>query len=100
MKNLPKGVFTFLDVSTGHITRKDDLIVKTVEFPLGVYEYDCGYFIHTGCGILEDEEEELREAEMSEAFIKVWKHARELECWFVRFDSDGTEFKEFETFTW
>ena len=99
MKNLPKGVFTFLDVSTGHITRKDDLIIKTVEFPLGVYEYDCGYFIHTGV-ITEETEQELREAEMSEAFIKVWKRAVELDCWFLRLDADGTEFEEFETFEW
>jgi len=99
MKNLPRGVFTFLDVSTLHITERDNELLQDNDFPMSVYEYECGYFIHAA-GSFEDAVENLRNFGMSEAFITIWKHARDLDCWFLRLDADGTEFEEFETFEW
>ena len=99
MKNLPRGVFTFLDVSTLHITERDnELLKQTYEFPLSIYEYECGYFVHAAGA--EDATQSLYNFGMSEAFIKLWEHACRLDCWYLRLDADGTEFEEFETFEW
>ena len=101
MKNLPRGVYTFFDASTGHITQKDDELIKNCEFPLSAYEYECGYFIFSGVTSTDEAEvDRLREFGMSEAFIRIWKRAAELDCWYLRLDCDGIFHDDFETFDW
>lgn len=96
---LPEGVFTFFDVSTMHVTERDCALIQRCGFPLVVYGYDHGYFVH--CGTNEaDDEKNLRDAGMSEGFINVWKKGVANGCWFIRLDADGSSYQEFERFDW
>ncbi len=82
-----------------HVTENDCELIKSCGFPLVVYDYDDGYFVH--CGIDEtDDEKNLRDIGMSEGFINVWKKGVEYGCWFIRLDADGLSYQELKRFNW
>jgi len=92
--------FTFkvLDVSTGHVTRDDSVMLDTNSDigPAPVYwmqEY--GWMVYVG-----EIEENWPAEDWSPAFVKIMKVAQELGCDYVRIDRDGREYPEFERFDW
>jgi hypothetical protein len=96
--NRPKGVYQYLDVYIGHITKRDDGLLNCEDFPCTVYPYEDGYFVFVDL-FLEDENE-FRDFGMSPNFIALLQRATDLGCWWLRLDSAGTEFEEFEMFDW
>ncbi len=97
----------FLEIGTGHITEKDNDSLAT-EFPdyhtdgLICRPYEYGYWIW-----VPDEEEEftqfienLRDAEYSEALVKIFEKARRLDCDYIVIDQSGPYHDDLEEFEW
>jgi hypothetical protein len=91
-------IFNVLDISTGHMKLEDAERLET-EAREGcgpVYElHEYGFLVYVG-----EIYENWPPEEMSKAFTKVLKTAKELGCEYVRFDRDGREYPELESFEW
>ena len=97
------AIYTYLDASTGHITKKDNDLLQlasTSENIPGcyVYPYDCGYFIAVYPDV--PTEEEKNESGLSENFFMVVNHARKNGCLLLRLDVDGNELEGFDLIDW
>lgn len=100
-------ITTNFDCSTGHITKKDDELIKKSrkdpEHPLIVYFYKEGYFIfcyyedHTD---MKEKIEELEKYGFSKEFIHIFSVSRNLFCKYLQLDCDGTTYEELPTFNW
>ena len=95
---------TNLDVSTGHLTEKDnDLLTEAGEGesgnPIVAYIYEYGYFVF----VPEKDEGLNQHAETygySKTFTKTMTRARELKCKYIQFDSVGVQYDDLEVFDW
>jgi hypothetical protein len=104
------NVRTFLDLSTGHITKEDDAVLKRLatsdsapECPLYVYEEEQGYIVLThGC----DEDwqytgrQKMIEAGLSLAFVELATYVRLRGYTGIWFDADADTCDFFPTFSW
>lgn len=95
---------TSLDISTAHITRQDDKLLRAAckgkdTNPVSAYKYQYGYFVH-----VPDKDEGLNKAcikeEYSKEFTLLLIQARELGCKYIQFDCDGTIYEDTPTFNW
>lgn len=112
-------IYKYLDVSTGHLTRKDvkllekhfdrDIFKKnreavTPEDGLIVFPYDTGFFVYVNYSDKEEHKikcDSLREDGLySEDFINILELTCKYNCWFVRFDSAAEEYEELPSHEW
>lgn len=90
-----------LDMSTGHITKKDDDLLgnKDFENPLSLYRFDYGYFVFC-MGAESGWAGVLLNYGYSQALVDILALGKSLDCKFVKLDCDGMEYKELPTFEW
>jgi hypothetical protein len=123
-RGIPFEVGRFADVTTGHMTRQDCLLLEggaksvflrstvqtarsmpdsmTYSGPI-VYAYAEGFFVHVS-----NEKEYLEEGltfasngiGFSDQFKRIMREAHRQKLWFVRFDADGADYDRLETFAW
>ena len=100
-------IFKYADVSTKHITAKDndilDRLKRSDNFPMTVANYEYGYFI--ALPELETfrkygEKDRLIEHGMSEAFCHLIEMAIKKKCTILRLDRDGWDCKGLKEFEW
>jgi hypothetical protein len=108
------GVHPLLDVSTAHITRRDDEILRgwwaALEpvhapraAPYRTIAHAYGYFVHVRLDGPEDRAEyeaEAREAGISEAFMALQAYARSHGCWWINLDRDADTIEALPTHDW
>lgn len=112
-KPLAEGVHTFLDASTGHITSKDNDILRwwakrelADSFNAAPYRtigHTYGYFVHVpqGEAIERRQTERVARAEgLSDAFFALQQYAREHGCWWINLDRDADLIEGLPSFTW
>jgi hypothetical protein len=91
-------ILNMLDVSTSHMTLKDNeqLEAEASNGLAPVYKlHDCGFLVYGG-----EIDHNWPPGEMSPAFRKVLEVAQRMGCEYVRFDSEGRCYSELETFEW
>ena len=91
----------FLDCSTGHVTERDMGLLAKDDCQLVTYQFEYGTWVH----VLQDKPygftpKTLKALGFSDGFIKVYLAAREADCWFIKLDSDGETYEQFEHFDW
>lgn len=97
-------LYSYLDISTAHITKEDGELLqkhgkdtldqrKALTGPI-VYDYGYGSFVSVGAEGCD------RYNDYSQAFRDIMEFARSRGCFFVRFDGDGAEYEELPTFEW
>jgi hypothetical protein len=113
-KKLRLKLYSYAEASTAHVTADDDrqLAVDAVEgdertgtvFPpyeprLIVFQYDAGYFVHTG--VAEDKENmDLLSARYSPGLLRLLTAAYEQGAIFLRLDRDGDLYGGLERHEW
>lgn len=91
-------VFRVLDCSTGHITAKDNKLLREDRSPIIVaHDYEFGYFVYVPEDI--DEEGILAEG-FSPSFVKLMKEAKTGRFDYIMLDRDGIQYDELEIFDW
>lgn len=100
---LPVG--KFIDVSTGHITEKDDELLDIdceAKLPAAiVFRKDYhGYFVHVPHGDVEEFEQGLRRTGYSEEFIRLIQLARSEGASLLCLDADGSSSDKLPSFDW
>ena len=99
-------VFKVFDASTGHITKKDDELLKDNSnfHPLIVYPYECGYFVYVFYPEPEDLQrhlESMKEYGFSQEFINLFEIATKSGSKFLCLDCDGPVYTDLTSiFTW
>jgi hypothetical protein len=95
------------DVSTGHITAQDNVLlkkaVKDPEAPVIVYEYKEGYFVYVpieGNEFDETEGPAMEKYGLSKTFINLLRETARLKCKYLQLDADGMEYENLPTFEW
>ena len=89
--------------STTHITKEDDYKLSTLtdsELMIDKHEYGYRVYISNVPHELESIIYAIREEGMSEAFINLYKLAHSMGVQWIKFDCDGTIYKELPTFSW
>ncbi len=104
------GIRNFLDSSTSHITKKDSLILDEIATkpPSSetstprVIKHEYGWFIHVDMDHEQfvDDVTALIDRGVSMAFIKIYKHAWNQDCWWINFDRDGEAVTGHRRFNW
>ena len=91
-------ITTVLDISTGHISPNDGVLLdnskKDINSPIIVYDYPEGYFVYVPQIAVEEELEGFMTYGMSEEFCKIIKLASDKGCKYVQFDCDGIEYED------
>lgn len=114
MGRRPAGVHSFLDASTGHLTRDDDRMLARWASadgkegaPLPPYRtigHAYGYFVHVRLdgddGREEAEQAARSEHGASEAFFALQAHARRNGCWWINLDRDADSLPGLPTHGW
>lgn len=96
------GIYRYLDISTGHITKNDAEALKEQCGIRGAYligTYDEGWVL----SLSETDDYEGDETFVdcySPEFYQVLDYAKLQGCCLLRFDADGMEFPDFPTFEW
>lgn len=99
-------IFKVFDASTGHITKKDDELLKGFDddpmHPCIIYSYAEGYFIFVfyDKDSLSEKKEELKEFGFSQEFVNLFEIASKAGCKFLNLDCDGPAYSDIPTFTW
>jgi len=90
--------FTCVDASTGHITKKDNELLKRTDLPgISLYEYEYGYFVY----LSEDEtKESITSVGLSADFTFLYLKARETGAKFLTLDCDGTVYPDLPQHNW
>jgi hypothetical protein len=89
-----------LDISTGHLTRKDLTLIQEAaegnsENPVTCYEYEYGYFVFVPPKD-EDLTHRARDYGYSKQFMDILNKARTLKCKYIQYDSDGITYDDLE----
>lgn len=95
------GIYRYLDISTGHITKGDADLLKAGHEPDGAYligKYDEGFVLSLGEPV--EAMNNTVNLEFSEAFRNILRYATNAGCMLMRLDADGMEFPDFPTFDW
>jgi hypothetical protein len=92
-----------MDVSIGHITKKDDDLLNVAckantANPVVAYKYQYGYWV--ACGSNPDYLMPLKKHGYSKTFITILTRAQGLGCLYVQFDCDGIQYDDLKTFNW
>jgi hypothetical protein len=97
---------TVLDISTGHITKKDDRLIKeaaneeNVLTPIITYDYAEGYFVYVPSDDLKVHLDRCKRHGMSAQFCKILRLAAARGIKYVQFDCDGTPYNDLKTYNW
>jgi hypothetical protein len=86
-----------LDVSTAHISEKDDELLKKTNQFLSVYNYEFGYIV---CINVFVKRKPLKVYGYSDHIIKILYKAKKLNCSYVIFDADGVIYDDLRQFNW
>lgn len=92
-----QGVYTYLDISTGHISRDTmDFLesiagTNAIHQTVAEYEYGCFVSVPDEPDYHEDVPADLRQ---------VLDFARAKGCFIVRFDADGEHYADLPSFNW
>jgi len=96
-----------LDISTGHITKKDSMLLTRDDCPATAYEYEYGYFVFVDVSdpdlrkmSLKGELKAYKKYGFSENFLNIFKKANKLNCKYIQFDADGTEYSDLPVVEW
>ena len=101
-------IITVLDISSGHITKQDDKLIKGAvadidpNNPVIAYGYAEGYFVYVP-QIPQDFDEdldEIRQFGFSVQFCKILRLAAARGIKYVQFDCDGTTYADLKTYNW
>lgn len=87
----------YLDISTGHMSLADRQLLETTQQPLTAYKYREGFWVHVSPNVTG---RYLRRWGFGRGFAKVYLAAKRAKCWFVRFDCDGTRYRQFPRYHW
>ena len=92
------------DVSTAHVTRKDDQILKKAQDILDpptliVYPYEEGYFIYVPI-VVKEYVSSMKKEGYSKAMVTLLTRARAHDCTFLRLDCDGMIYEDLPTYDW
>lgn len=95
----PRGVQKYLSMSTGHITKADNvLLTRAADFPtmLCIHTYEYGHFL-----VLSDDDAALAAKALgfSPEFVGIVRHAMEQGIALIQFDGVGSE-HNLPTFDW
>ena len=97
-------ITTVLDISTGHISPNDGVLLdnskKDINSPIIVYDYPEGYCVYVPQIAVEEELEGFMTYGMSEEFCKIIQKASERGCKYVQFDADGIVYEDLKQFNW
>ena len=109
MKSTAPCVHKILEVSSGHITKEDDRLLKKDLSAFAVYNVKggdvlYGFLIYTG---LDDDLEEFlgtkkigKQEGFSPAFFHLIDLARNAGCKFLQIDCDGVEYDDLPKYDW
>jgi hypothetical protein len=110
-------LYQYADVSTGHVSREDDrrlhedaMVTDERQTPRGslarletprliVFEYDAGYFVHTGAAEDKDRLDELS-GRYSKDLLRLLALAFDQGATFLRLDRDGGTYEGLPTHKW
>lgn len=94
-------IFQCLDVSTAHITERDNELLAKDGISISVYPYEYGWLVYSGDGQASkaDFERALKEG-FSQALINLICIAHEKGCKFLNLDCDGMLYDDLPTFDW
>jgi len=97
-------IAAMFDVSTCHITKKDNNLLIENKDPstnpeLIVYGYPEGYFIFVPDQV-EDLQDKLKAEGYSKELINLLILAHQHDCIFLRLDADGVSYEDLPTFDW
>ena len=87
-----------LDVSTAHITEKDNNLLSSNDTYVISYPKDHGFFVYVpeAAKIIKT----FARDGYSKAFLKLMKMASEHKCGWIMLDSDGTVYPQLKVFDW
>lgn len=90
-----------VDCSTTHITKSDCSLLEELagNFPLVVYEYEEGFFVHTP-EMTEDLRAALAQHGMSSQFIRLVDDAQAQGATYLQLDADGEVYAHLARFEW
>jgi hypothetical protein len=98
-----QGIYSYWDVSTGHLTEHDDYLLMKAAKGAGsedlvTYITEQGYWVF----VTSDEEEinRLHQEGFSPAFINLMHFARERGIWWIKLDAEGMVHSGFATHDW
>lgn len=92
------STFSTADISTAHITRKDDELLCRKHPSIIRFKKDCGYFVYTV--FANNNVEVLREKGFSEAFINLLLKAQSEDLKWLELDADGEIYPDLPQFKW
>lgn len=87
-----------MDISTAHITRKDEEQLRKDKANLIVIPYGYGYIVMVPAK--ERQNSFYKQKKFSPAFNKLLNLARKNNCEYLMIDRDGEEYEELPTFDW
>lgn len=93
-----KGLYRYLDASTGHITQQDNqLMVDLTELPFRYAPNEYGYIVW-----ISDEltREELEDSPISDDFTQLILYAKAVGCGILNLDMDGEQYKTLHLNNW
>ena len=103
--NAPR-IVSVLDISTGHITKEDDRLIKeaapdeNVLVPIITYGYKEGYFVYVPSDDLKVHLDRCKRHGMSTQFCKILRLAAVRGIKYVQFDADGQTYADLKTYNW
>jgi len=84
-------------VSTAHISRKDNELLRIADYGLSVYPLEYGYFVYLS---KDETAKSIDQNGYSSGFAKVYLEAAKSGAKYMQLDCDGPTYDEFETFDW
>lgn len=104
-RNINENPYTqkILDISTGHLTKKDNDLLKdedSMNNPISSYKFEYGYFVHVSEDSMEELTPIIKSAGYSDEFLIILSKAKELKCSYIKFDSDGFLYTDLNSFDW
>jgi len=94
-------IFKCLDVSTAHITEKDNELLRKEDLALSVYDYEYGYFLYSGDGATSEADfARMEDAGFSKELLNLVRIAHEKGCKFLCLDCDGPVYNDIPQFDW
>jgi len=92
------GVYKYLEVSTCHITEKDNKTLRTIQHeqipPVIVYPYEYGYWVVT------PEKTRSLKVPLSKSFKKIVEKAWEVNAQIIRLDRDAEVHEDLKIHNW
>lgn len=105
--SIQENPYTFkcLDVSTAHITEKDNELLGqedlAVNAAISAYGYEYGFYVYSSDGATSEADfARMKEAGFSEELLNLIRIAYERGCKFLTLDRDGPIYNDLPQFDW